>query len=136
MDLLKYLKDPGSRFSLVMWLISIHSFIVGVALIASSPELLELFGYKLINERFFSVQGGVFHIVMCVGYSMAAINPLRFDGIIFLSIFAKFMATAFLIIYSIFCDWILVVFLSGIGDFLIGLAIFYFYKKFKAGLEH
>ncbi|MEN8153959.1 MAG: hypothetical protein ABFR75_08030 [Acidobacteriota bacterium] len=135
MNLLKYLKDPGYRFSLLMWLVAIHSFIAGVALIVSSPELFEFFGYKLINERFFNVQGGVFHLVMCVGYSMVALRPSKFEGLVILSISAKFIATFFLLIYSICFDWIFVVFLSGAGDFFMGLAILYFYKKFRTGVK-
>jgi len=59
---------------------------------------------------------------------MTAIDWERYEGIVILSIAAKFIATVFLFSYSIFIAWILVVFLSGAGDLFMGLAIAWAYR--------
>lgn len=125
------LKDPKSLFSFFMFLVTIHSLIVGIALIFSPSSIFEFFGYKRITEQFFHVQGGVFHLVMSMGYAIAALKPTRFEGVIIFSIAAKFTAVLFLTTYSIFIEFIPVVFLSGIGDLIMGILILILYKNFK-----
>lgn len=131
MRFLKNLKDPSYRFSFFMWLVATHSFFTGIGLIFFPAELFEKLGYSMINERFFAVQGGVFHIVMCVGYLMAAFKKDEYEGVVHLSIIAKLFATLFLLSYSAFVVWIWVVFLSGIFDLLLGVIIFLLYKQYK-----
>ncbi len=121
--------DAPFRFSLLMWLVALHSFLVGLALMFMPREYFNLyFNYQPVSERFFSVQAGVFHIVLSIGYGLTAIDWRRFEGVVVLSVIAKFVATVFLFSYSAFVAWILVVFLSGVGDFFMGLAIVWAYR--------
>jgi len=128
------LGDSSFRFSFFLWLVSIHSFFTGIGLIFLPAGLFEKLGYNMISERFFAVQGGVFHIVMSVGYLMAAIGREKYEGLVYLSITAKLFATIFLLTYSFFVKWIWVVFGSGIFDFLMGLIILVLYKQYKRDL--
>ncbi len=68
--------------SLFLWLVAIHSFLVGVGLILLPSSLIDFFGYETCAERLFPSQGGVFHIAMAVGYAMAAFNISRFECLI------------------------------------------------------
>ena len=131
MQFILKLKDPSYRFSFFMWLVAFHSFSTGLGLILLPAAWFEKLGYHMITERFFAVQGGVFHIVMCVGYLMAASAKERFPGVVYLSVTAKMTATFFLLTYSFFVEWIPVVFASGIFDLLMGIIIYILYKQYK-----
>lgn len=135
MQFFQKLKDPSFRFSFFMWLVAIHSFSTGIGLIFLPAELFEKFGYNMISERFFAVQGGIFHIVMCIGYLMAAYGREKYEGVVHLSITAKLFATFFLLTYSFFVVWIWVVFLSGIFDLLMGVIIYTLYTKYKKSIS-
>ena len=124
-------EDSKLRLFVLLWLIAVHSYIIAFALIFSSSELITNLGFKLINERFFPAQAGVFHIVMGVCYSLAAVKLEKFNGLIVLSINAKFIATVFLFSYYIIVDQILAVLLSGIVDCLMGSAIFLAYRSYR-----
>lgn len=125
----------GKYLSLFLWLVALHSFLVGVGLIVFPPSLMDFFGYGACTERFFPSQGGVFHIAMAVGYAMAAYNLKRYECLIIFSIVVKFLATAFLFIYFIFVSSIWLVILSGISDFLMGLIILILYRFIKGAGE-
>ena len=127
-------KDSKKLFSLFMWFVMFHSVIVGIALTFSPSSVFEYFGYKKISENFFHAQGGVFHIVMSIGYFLAALKPEKYEGVVYLSMAAKFIAVIFLTIYSVFVCFIPVVFLSGIGDLIMGILILFLYNKFKKTL--
>ncbi len=131
MPFFQKLKDPSFRFSFFMWLVAAHSLSTGLGLIFLPSGLFEKLGYSMITERFFAVQGGVFHIVMCIGYLMAAIKKEKYEGVVHLAIIAKLFATVFLITYSVVTVWIWVVFLSGIFDLLMGVFIYFLYKQYK-----
>ncbi len=128
------LKDPSFRFTFFMCLVAMHSFATGLGLVFLPGELFEKLGYRMITERFFAVQGGVFHIVMCIGYLMAAFGKEKFEGVVYLSIIAKLFATFFLLTYSFAVTWILLVFISGIFDFFMGVIIYFLYKQYKNSL--
>lgn len=116
---------------ILLWIIAFHSFIAGILLILLSPEQLSYFGFD-ISEKFFSTQGGVFHIVMSVAYVMAAESIGKSNHLITFAIIAKFIATIFLLGYFFFKNHIWMVLISGIGDFLMGfilLLVFLLYKK-------
>ena len=134
MQFYKKLKESSFRFTFFMWLVALHSFATGLGLVFLPGELFEKLGYSIITERFFAVQGGIFHIVMCIGYLMAAFGKEKFEGVVYLSIIAKLFATFFLLTYSFAVTWILVVFLSGIFDFLMGVIIYCLYKQYKKSL--
>ena len=131
MQFFQKLKDSSFRFSFFMWLVAAHSFLTGLGLIFLPSGLFEKLGYNMITERFFTVQGGVFHIVMCIGYLMVAIKREKYEGVVYLAIVAKLFATLFLITYSVVTVWIWVVFLSGIFDLIMGVFMYFLYKQHK-----
>jgi hypothetical protein len=117
----------------VLWLVAIHSICFGIALIVMPIEIIEFFGFRLY-EKFFAVQGGVFHLVISAVYIMAALKPEDSARFIFVSCFTKFSATIFLFSYYFFENQIFVVLLSGVGDFLMGAAILLSYRLYlKSG---
>ena len=127
-------RSPRSRLTLVLWLVAIHSFLVGVALIARPTMLPELFGFNPSLERFFAVQGGVFHIVIAVAYVMAAVDVDKRRCLVVFSIIVKGMATVFLVTYFLAVDRIWLVLASALGDGVMGAAIYlslYFYTRHK-----
>ena len=117
--------------SVFLWLVAIHSFLVGIGLIVLPTSLFEFLGYQSTFDRFFSTQGGVFHIIMAVGYAMAGYDTKRFECLIIFSIIVKLIATVFLIIYFMLISSQLLIILSGISDFMMGLVILFLYKKLK-----
>ena len=112
-----------------LWLIAIHSIGFGIALVVLPIPVIEFFGFQL-EEKFFAVQGGVFHIVVSLAYIMAALDLDHAKKLIVLSCTAKFMATLFLLTYYFFVSHIFMVIFSGIADFLMGLAILFTYLMF------
>jgi hypothetical protein len=127
---------PNIRILLrvLLWLIALHSFIAGVLLIVLSPAQLAYFGFE-IQEKFFSTQGGVFHIVMCVAYVMGAEKPETSGQVIKFAISAKFIATVFLLSYYFFGNPIWMVLVSGVGDFFMGLVLLVVFLKFQKFLH-
>jgi hypothetical protein len=111
----------------ILWLIAIHSIGFGLALIIFPSEWIEYFGFQL-QEKFFADQGGVFHLIISLAYIMAALAPESSRKLIILSFVTKFTAAVFLFSYFLFDRPIIMVFLSGVGDLLMGLAIFISYK--------
>jgi hypothetical protein len=118
----------------VLVLIACHSIGFGLALIILPVDILEVFGFQLY-EKFFAIQGGVFHLIISAAYIMAAMQPESAGKLIFLSCFTKFAATVFLISYYVFEKQIFMVLIAGAGDFLMGLAIFYSYRLFVKSVE-
>lgn len=116
-------------FRLLLWLIALHSFVVGVCLIFLPLTLFEFFGFAAISEKFFPVQGGVFHIIMAGVYACSAFNPERCRDYIRLTIIAKFTALLFLLLFYLLIDRQLVVLLSGLGDGLMGLLVVLLYRN-------
>jgi hypothetical protein len=129
------MKISGINFELllkwILWLVAIHSICFGISLIVLPIPVIEYFGFHL-SEKFFAVQGGVFHIVVSVAYIMAALDLEHSEKLIALSCTAKFMATLFLLSYFFFVSPIFMVIFSGFADFLMGLTIlllYLFYRK-------
>lgn len=108
-----------------LWLVMLHSLSVGLALILAPAAWLSFFGFSFHESRFFVTQGGVFHIVMCLAYSLVARNPVVNDKLLLFAISAKMIATVFLFTYYLAVDPVLVILLSGIGDFAMGLMMIY-----------
>lgn len=113
-----------------LWLVAIHSFVVGLVLILLPPNNLAYFGFEII-EKFFSTQGGVFHIVMSFAYGLAAYKIGNSDLLILFSIAAKLTATLFLLSYYIFKSSILIILFSGLGDFIMGILLLILYLNYK-----
>jgi hypothetical protein len=114
----------------LLWLVALHSFLVGIGLVLLPPTAMPFFGLQPFVEKFFPVQGGVFHLVMCLVYLLGAVNPERFDNLIILAIIAKFMAAAFLTLYYVLGSQVWMVLLSAVGDGLMGMVILLAYRSF------
>lgn len=115
---------------IILWLIAVHSFIAGILLIVLNAEQLYFFGFD-IQEKFFSTQGGVFHIVMSVAYVFGAESIGKSDQIIIFAIVAKFIATIFLLSYFLFKNPIWMVLVSGNGDLFMGVILLIVFLKYK-----
>lgn len=116
-------------FQLLMYLIALHSFCVGIALIVLPFGVLSWFGFTVDPYRFFSTQGGVFHVVMSVAYIMAARNPLGEKNLIIFIILAKWIAFFFLSFYFLLSEMVPVIAASAIGDGLMGLLVMMFFLE-------
>lgn len=116
---------------LFLYLIAAHSLIVGINLIVFPAEWMTEFGFGQISEGFFKAQGGVFHIVMAVAYSLAAWRPGEYRILIIFSIAAKLIATVFLFSYFLFINPVMMILLSGIGDLIMGLLLVFLFRKFS-----
>lgn len=77
-------------------LIAVHSFVVGLFLLLL-PDWSAVFGgWGEVEHRFFPRQGGVFHLVVAIGY----LNEYFRHRTVSLMIVAKSMAVAFLLAVS------------------------------------
>lgn len=117
--------------TLLLWLVALHSMLVGFGLILLPDSLMEFLGYGKCDERFFRSQGGVFHVAMAIGYALAAYKPKVYESLVVFSIIVKFIATLFLFSYTLFINPLPVIAFSGVSDFIMALTIFYLYKKNK-----
>ena len=120
--------------SVFLWLVAVHSFLVGIGLIVLPSSAFEYFGFNPTFERFFSTQGGVFHIAMSVGYAMAGYDKIKYKQLIVFSIIVKFIATVFLISYFLIISSQWLILMSGISDFLMGIIILYLYLVLNRNL--
>jgi hypothetical protein len=128
--------NPYKRMlELFLWLVALHSFLVGIALIVTPATVFVYFGYSTITEKFFPVQGGVFHIVLAIAYSMAARDVVHQQRMIMLAISAKIIATVFLFSYYFLIAPIWVVLLSGVIDGMMGSVLWYLFSRFVHGAE-
>ena len=114
-------------FQLLLYLIALHSFCVGIALIVLPFSVLSWFGFTIDPYRFFSTQGGVFHVVMSIGYLLAAKNPLAEKSLIIFIILAKWIAFLFLGFYFLFSEMVPVIAISAVSDGLMGLMVMMFF---------
>lgn len=115
--------NNGKILSFILWLIAFHSFIVGIGLLTMPSNIIEFLGFNSSGDRFFQDQGGMFHIIMAIAYSLPAIRIRKFASLVILSIIVKFSATIFLFYYYFFTTRILIVLLSGITDCLMAVVI-------------
>jgi hypothetical protein len=122
---------PRTLLSILLYLIALHSFFVGLALIILPLPVLEHFGYNGYAGNFFKAQGGIFHIVMSIIYVIAARDVDKHRILIYLTLTAKFIATIFLLGYYFIFEQIWMVLVSGIGDFLMGLCVFLLWRGYQ-----
>lgn len=117
--------------SVFLYLVALHSFIVGLCLILLPDSVFQFLGFTQTFDRFFSTQGGVFHIAMSFAYAMGAYNPIKYKQLVIFSIFVKFIATIFLFTYYIFISnqWLII--LSGFSDLIMGLTTLLMFRKLK-----
>jgi len=112
-------------------LVTLHSFCVGLGLILIPLDYFDLFGFNEYSGNFFKIQAGIFHVVMSGAYVSAARDPVGNNTMIRFSIFAKLMATVFLISYALFINMVWMVLVSGIFDFLMGGVLIWFNNGLK-----
>ena len=112
----------------ILYLIALHSIIVGISLIALPPEVMWIFGYSKTGGRFFQMQGGLFHLIMALVYYYSGKEYLKNIALIKITIAAKYLAFLFLILFFFTIEDIWVVFFSGIADFLMGTAVLILYR--------
>ena len=115
--------------AITLWLITFHSIGVGIGMILFPTNWIAFCDIVPSGHRFFITQGGVFHIVMAIAYGMAANDISNSNKLITFSIVVKFCAALFLFLYFIFINQFGIVFLSGIGDFCMGLILLIVHKK-------
>lgn len=113
-----------------LWLIAIHSICFGLTLIILPCNILQFFGFE-ISQKFFATQGGVFHLIISFAYIRAASKLDAAKDLIILAVITKFSATIFLVSYYFFGTSIIIILLSGFGDFLMGLAILLLFMLYK-----
>jgi len=132
---MKSFLNYGKFLQIFLWLVGIHSLIVGINLIFVPTSLMPFFGFQNISENFFRAQGGVFHIVLFFGYILAAWNLQKNHILIIFAIIAKAIATVFLFTYFILIAQIWTVLFSGIVDAIMGLIIFWAYFNHRKYLK-
>lgn len=120
--------DFKKYLSYFLFLISVHSFAVGVGLLFISPSILEFFGLVDYKESFFQAQGGIFHIAMSVAYAMAGLNIEKSIRLIQFIILLKVIAFVFLVFYFVFVLPAWLILLSGIGDGIMGGILLILYR--------
>jgi hypothetical protein len=123
--------NKAKILSLILWLTALHSLVVGIGLIFIPNSLLEFLGFAVGTDRFFLVQGGVFHIAMAFGYAIAAYDLRRFESLIIFTIIVKLLATIFLFTYFFFIKQTFVILSSAISDFLLFCVIIWTYYSYK-----
>lgn len=111
------------RLQLLLLAVALHSAGVGAGLIWHPAALLSSCGFAPVGEPFFVVQGGIFHVVMAVGYLLAARDPARQEGLVDFIIVVKIMALAFLTVYWLFFARVLTILASGLVDGAMALVI-------------
>lgn len=119
-----------NRVFILLWLMAIHSFFFALGLIFLPTKFLPFFGFLGYSGRFFQMQSGVFHIVMSVAYLLGAYQMDRSPGLIIFSIYAKTIATVFLVCVFIFSETSWMILLSAFGDGMMALLLFFFYRLF------
>ena len=121
-------KSYSKFLRIFLWLIGIHSVVVGILLVFLSTKSIEYFGVSNADS-FFRIQAGVFHIAISVAYFMAAIHPAKNKKLLIFIITVKFIATFYLLIYYFAIEQIWIIGLSAIADFLMGLIVLLLYLK-------
>ena len=124
--------DPGYRLQLLLRLVGCHSALVGIGLICRPAFLFAKLGFAPLGEPFFPVQGGVFHVVMAVGYFMAAQDLEGNRSLVVFAIVVKTLATVFLLTYWLMINRLPLVLVSGIGDGAMGLLLWLAYQSWRS----
>ena len=117
-------KHPAKFLSMVLWLVTIHSITIGMALITQPAFLMEWSGFRSDDEPFFPAQGGVFHLLMAVAYSLGATDAQKYYLLIIFSVIVKAIATLFLFVYCFFIEFKWAIFYFGVADGIMGVTIF------------
>ena len=125
------LRDPARRLSALLFLVALHSVLVGVGLIWHPSALMTRMGFDPCHEPFFPTQGGVFHVLMAVGYALAAVDLQRNRCLALFTVVVKTTATIFLILYWGLAGRQPVVLFSGLGDGAMAIAVAWAYVSWR-----
>jgi hypothetical protein len=96
---------------------------------ALPPKVMWVFGYTQVSDRFFQMQGGLFHIIMAIVYFYAGQNLSAIAILVKITIAAKLLASIFLILYYLSIEPIWMVLVSGVVDFLMGIIVLILYRS-------
>jgi len=117
------LATPTALLCLVLYLVALHSLLVGMTLMANPKGLMRWAGFEVNPEPFFAAQAGVFHIVLAAGYAIAAAGFPDTSSLVQFSVLVKAIATFFLLLYYLLKDRKWVILASGCIDGCMGAAI-------------
>ena len=82
---MEIISDARKRLVALLILVGLHSYVVGLGLILMPVTALPIFGLEVVTEKFFPVQGGVFHVVMGTAYILSGVGLDRFRGLLLLT---------------------------------------------------
>ncbi|MCF7797575.1 MAG: hypothetical protein K9N11_05680 [Lentisphaeria bacterium] len=122
------------KLQFVLFIMVLHSAVTGLLLITLPGEWFAWFGLNVHPQRFFSCQGGIFHIILAVAYGMGMIHPVKYALMIHFSIFVKFCAALFLFAFFLFCDTVLFILLNALLDGFLGGLLLFTYGGFRRTL--
>lgn len=122
------MKNPALLLKILLWLIALHSCIVGILLISLGDEGMRFFGFDEGNP-FFQIQGGIFHLVMCIAYLMASYDVITNRRLVIFIILAKCMASVYLLCYFSFVSEIPIILYAGLAEGFIAIAVLILYLQ-------
>jgi len=114
---------------ILLFLIVLHSFIVGVLLMFFADWAVRFAGWSGADPIFFIWQAGAFHFVLAAGY----VAEYRRSGSIQLLLIAKTIAFVFLITGSLLVPTPWSVWFSGLADGAMALTAFLVHRAVKTG---
>lgn len=121
---------PDTRpLRLLLTLMALHSFLTGVGLLAQPDFLLRWGGWGEVRQAFFPAQGGVFHMLMAVLYVKALRPGSARTVLLRFIILVKAVAALFLLTYYVAVESIWLVALSGVGDGVMAMMVWFFGRK-------
>lgn len=110
---------------LLIILIALHSLAFGLVLLWAPSWAFQFGGWEDVEPLFFPRQGGVFHIVVAIGY---LIEHFRYRGVLLL-LTAKAVATVFLFGITVLGDSVWVIPFSGAVDALMGIVVYLVHRQ-------
>ncbi len=121
----------GHHERLLIFLIALHSCIVGAMFLAAPDWTMKFAGWQSISPPFFAYQAGIFHFVLAVAYLL---EYHRYRGVSIL-IAAKTIAFFFLITATIIDPIPWAVWTSGILDGLMAVVVWWVHRNVVRGEE-
>lgn len=103
--------------------VATHSVFVGLCLLCFPMWTLKMVGWPYDGEVFWPSQAGLFLIILGSAYAAA----IRYRPLVWLLIFSKFSAIAFLLAQVLFLDAPKLVALLGVGDGTMGVIVGFLY---------
>jgi hypothetical protein len=110
-------------------LISIHSFLLGVAMLLFPRSFPGLFGFVSNGGPFWQSQSGVFLIVLAIAYFLAYKELDKSRLLVIYLVTSKTFAVAFLLTQFIFFHAPYAIILAAIGDGFMGALVYVLHKQ-------